>query len=134
MLNRAASKRNALWSLLASGLVLVLCWSQPLAAASLCPLKAELYERSVAEPEFAPILNADLASIPVDLNPEHGDCDLTEQWLQSQVFQADLFLPTCLLLLWLLIGLAAGKGGRWRLSEPIVPPRRRHLLFCVFRE
>lgn len=134
MLNRAASKRNALWSLLTAGLVLILCWSQPLAAASLCPLQAGLYERPVAESGVAPVLKAELASVPVDLKPEHGDCDLTEQWLQSQVFQADLFLPTCLLLLWLLIGLASRKGGRWRLSEPIVPPRRRHLLFCVFRE
>jgi hypothetical protein len=124
LLSRIASKRNTLWALLALGVVIALCWGEQAGAVQQCPQNSTELQIELV----APMLDSQSIADPA------GDCDQTEQLLTAQSYSADVALPTCLLLMWLLAGWLRRAPAPWRQSEPIGSPQRRHLVFCVFRE
>lgn len=140
MLNRVTKKRNACWSLLAVWMVLLVCWGQPLLAMQTCPLSTQalvaLDQGLISVPDSieAPPSVEHSSESSLAESSDQSHCELTQQLLQASVYTADMALPTCLLLLWLLTVFVRQGCAPWRASEPIGAPRRRHLIYCVFRE
>lgn len=141
ILSRIASKRNTHWALLALGVVILLCWGEQAGAVQNCPLHPDSSDSRALVLDLEP-LEAPAQSLSQSLSltldsptaSELGDCDQTEQLLKAQTFSADLVLPTCLLLMWLIAGWLRRATPPRPPYDPIGSPRRRHLVLCVFRE
>ncbi|UTV29779.1 hypothetical protein [Photobacterium atrarenae] len=126
--------RCAQVSLLLVMLVVFLCSGQRAGLILGCPFKvaaavqtAEIGTSHAMAPQHSPTQHKQTTDV-------EKSCDLTDHLLQlhqQSLGHALLYAVTLLLLLPQLIGTPYRVP---LLTEPIPPPRRRHLTFCVFRE
>ncbi|TFH90327.1 hypothetical protein ELS82_17395 [Vibrio ouci] len=121
MLKHFATTKSAKITLMLIGWVFAICLSQNAGWQSVC--------------EFKYSALADLAHISKSPSDIGEQCDLTEKLLSSAQVNLEhvvisIFVVALIVVAWFVLTRSATP----QFTEPIVPRRRLHLTFCVFRE